>query len=156
MTFDIKSKLPSKKFMVILLLSFLFLGIAFYVYNTYITPKINPDFVPNKEFVEEKNAEYPASIYLFYADWCPYSQKAKKTWDNLKTNLNNKKINKYVLHFEEINDERDASKLKDFETTYKKTIDGFPTIIMIKDDNVIEFEAKPNQDTLNEFIHSVL
>ena len=153
---SLKEKVFSKKFIIILILSLLFLAIAFYLYNTYITPKINPDFVPNKEFIEEKNREIPASIYLFYADWCPYSKKAKKIWDNLKTNLNNKKINKYILHFEEINDERNEKELKEFENTYSKTIDGYPTIIMIKDDNVIEFEAQPNQDTLNEFIHTVL
>ena len=88
---SLKEKVFSKKFIIILILSLLFLAIAFYLYNTYITPKISLDFVPNKEFIEEKNREIPASIYLFYADWCPYSKKAKKIWDNLKTNLNNKK-----------------------------------------------------------------
>ena len=73
-----------------------------------------------------------------------------------KNKSQQQKINKYILHFEEINDERNEKELKEFENTYSKTIDGYPTIIMIKDDNVIEFEAQPNQDTLNEFIHTVL
>jgi len=39
--------LYSKKFLIILAIVAIFLGIAFYVYSTFIAPKLNPDFVPN-------------------------------------------------------------------------------------------------------------
>ena len=44
----------------------------------------------------------------------------------------------------------------DFENQYKKKIDGFPTIMIVKDDQVVDYEAEVNSDNLNEFINSVL
>ena len=35
----------SKKIFIILLIAAIFLGIAFYLYTTYISPKINPSYV---------------------------------------------------------------------------------------------------------------
>ena len=37
-----------------------------------------------------------------------------------------------------------------------KKLDGYPSIYMVKDDKVVEYEAKPKLDTLTEFIQSVL
>ena len=34
----------NKKFIIILILIAIFVGIAFYVYNSYVAPKLNPDF----------------------------------------------------------------------------------------------------------------
>ena len=35
-------------------------------------------------------------------------------------------------------------------------IEGFPTIKLIKGDEVIEYDARPNKDTILEFLHSTL
>ena len=37
-----------------------------------------------------------------------------------------------------------------------KKIDGYPTIILIKGDQVVEFDAKPNEKSLTEFINTTL
>ena len=42
----VKGALFNKKFLIIMVIVVIFLGVAFYVYNTYIAPRINPDFVP--------------------------------------------------------------------------------------------------------------
>ena len=62
----------------------IFLGVAFYVYNTYIAPRINPDFVPNREFDDDDGRPGIAELYLFAVDWCPYSKKAKPIWNTVK------------------------------------------------------------------------
>ena len=48
--------------------------------------------------------------------------------------------------------------LEKFEDKYLngKKIDGYPSIYMVKDSQVIEYEAKPDANTLTEFINSVL
>ena len=46
----VKGLLFNKKFLIIMVIVVIFLAVAFYVYNTYVAPKINPDFVPNREF----------------------------------------------------------------------------------------------------------
>lgn len=154
--------LYSKKFLIILATVSLFLGITFYVYSNYIAPKLNPDYVPNKEFIQQGSESEDgglgklADIYLIHAKWCPYSKKVKPTWDQLKGEYDGKNINNYTLKFFDIDAEKEEKKLKDFETTYNKQIDGYPTICIVKDNQVIEFEAKPNRDTLEEFINTVL
>ena len=42
----------NKKFILIIFIAVIFLGVAFYIYNTYVAPKLNPDFVPNREFTQ--------------------------------------------------------------------------------------------------------
>ena len=44
----------------------IFLAVAFYVYNTYIAPKINPDFVPNREFKSEGEIK---EATLYFLKW---------------------------------------------------------------------------------------
>lgn len=152
----VKNLLFNKKFLIIIVLVAIFIGIAFYVYNYYIAPRINPDFVPNREFDEEDSGM--AEIFFFAVDWCPYSKKAKPIWESVKKEYNNKKINNSILKFTEIDGEKNAKQLEAFENKYLngKKIDGYPTIYMVKDSNVIEYEAKPDGGILTEFINSVL
>ena len=127
------------------------------LYNTYVAPKINPDYVPNDEFNStSKNKSKYATLYLFSTNWCPYSKKVKPVWNKLKSTLEKTNINDYILNFINIDGDKDKDELTKFETDTKKKIEGYPTIILMKDNQIIEFEAKPDENTLTEFIHSVL
>ena len=44
----------NKKFIMIVVLLALFIGLAFWVYTTYVAPKLNPEYKDNKEYI---NAE---------------------------------------------------------------------------------------------------
>ena len=155
-TSNIKNMVMNKKFLIILVIVAIFIGIAFYVYNAYVAPRINHDFVPNREFDEEETGI--AEMYLFAVDWCPYSKKAKPVWNSVKKTYQDKKINNHVLKFKEIDGEKNSTELEAFENKYLngKKIDGYPSIYMVKDSNVIEYEAKPDGNVLTEFINSVL
>ena len=59
----VKGLLFNKKFLIIMVIVVIFLAVAFYVYNTYIAPRINPDFVPNREF-DDGDAK-DATLYFF-------------------------------------------------------------------------------------------
>jgi len=148
----------NKKFIIILVLIAIFIGIAFYVYNSYIAPRINPDFVPNREFTAGDGDNKFAEFYLFSVDWCPYSKKTKPVWDKLKKQFDNTEVNNYTLKFIDVDGDKDSKSLEKFEDKYLngKKIDGYPSIYMVKDNQVIEYEAKPDSNTLTEFINSVL
>ena len=152
----IRSVLFSKKFILIMFLIVLFIGIAFYVYTTYIAPRINPDFVPNREFDDRDTGV--ADLYLFAVDWCPYSKKAKPIWDSLKKRFDKKQFNNHILQFKEVDGDKNSKELEIFENKYLngKKLDGYPSIYMVKDNQVIEYEATPDKNTLSEFINSVL
>tara|TARA_Y100000591_G_C21737901_1_gene647689 strand:- start:364 stop:840 length:477 start_codon:yes stop_codon:yes gene_type:complete len=142
---------------IILLVSGLFIATAIYIFIYYIKPQIDKSYYTNDEFNDQdtKN-KYFADIYLFSAKWCPHSKKIMKIWKVLKEKYNNQKINSYNIVFKEIEEKKNKDELDKFEEDYNKEIDGFPTIILIKDNQLIEFEAKATKDNLEEFLHSIL
>jgi hypothetical protein len=157
-----KSLVLNKKFLIILFIIFVFLGVALYVYNTYIAPKINPDFVPNREFTTDgdDNEDKIANIYFFGVKWCPFSKKAKPIWESVKKTFHNTTINNYLINFIELDGDEDETQINMFEDTYLKpngkNIDGYPSIWLVKDTTAAEYAAKPNKDNLQEFIKSII
>ena len=107
---NVKSLLFNKKFLIIMVIVTIFLGIAFYVYNTYVAPRINPDFVPNREFDDDSDSK-DATLYFFSVDWCPYSKKAKPIWKKIKKQFDTKKINNTTLYFKEIDGEKNETEI---------------------------------------------
>ena len=153
----LKSMIFNKKFIIILFVVTIFLAVAFYVYNTYISPRMDPDYVQNNEFTD-KGEEMASDLYLFTAEWCPYSKKTKPIWEKLKNKYDGKSINNTSLRFIEIDGEKNEKEMENFESKFLngKKIEGFPSIYMVKNDQVIEYEAKPNFEILKQFIESVL
>ena len=47
-------------------------------------------------------------------------------------------------------------KLTKFLKDSRKKIDGYPTIILIKENEVIEFDANPTRENLEEFLQRTL
>ena len=153
----VKGMLFNKKFIIILVVIAIFIGVAFWVYTTYVAPSINPDYVPNREFTEGEGSN-TADLFMFSVDWCPYSKAAKPVWKKLTKKYNGQEVNGTLLQVKEIDGDKQAQELENFESKYLngKKIDGYPSIYMVKDDKVVEYEAKPKLDTLKEFINSVL
>ena len=152
----------NKKMLMILFLIILFLAISFYVYNTYIAPKINPDFVANNEFIQNKNAEEEnakkAYIYLFYVKWCPYSKNALEPWDKTHEKYNDTVLNNYHIQMKKINGDTEEEQMLEFEKTFMKDkkIDGYPSLFLVKDDQVIEYDTDITFENLSQFIETVL
>ena len=101
------SMFSSSKFWMITGLAVLFIGIAFYLYQYHILPRLEPTFVTNAEIDsapgqngdENSQGEPYAEIYFFHTDWCPYSPEAMPIWTGMKDKMNNKRINKHTLLF---------------------------------------------------------
>lgn len=153
---NVKGMLFNKKVIIILIVAAIFIGVAFWVYTTYIAPSIDPEYVPNREFTDETSNS--ANLYMFSVDWCPYSKQAKPIWKKLTSKYDGRDINGVSLSIKEIDGDKQATELESFETQYLdgKKIDGYPSIYMVKDNKVHEYDAKPNLETLTEFIQSVL
>ena len=58
--------LSNKKMLVIILLTVIFIIAAVVAYKTYAVPKINPEYVSNKEFITGDVKGQTADIYFFY------------------------------------------------------------------------------------------
>jgi len=150
-----KYQFSSKKFLIIIILISLFLGAAFYVYSNYIAPRLNPKFVSNREFTQQETIDN-AELYFMFAEWCPYSKKVMPIWDSLKEKYNRKKVNDYAVVFKELDGDKNEKEIDDFSKRFNKKIDGYPTIILIKQNEVIEFDAEPTKENLTAFIEKTL
>ena len=123
----------------------------YYVYNTYAKKYVNPQYVANKEFtMQDKDVNKVADLYFFYADWCPHSKEAFTEWNKLKSQIGNSKINGYQINFIEVNGEKDPG----MADRYK--IKGYPTIKLAVNNSIIVYDAKPERNTLIEFLEETL
>ena len=145
------------KFILILVAVALLIVAIHYVWKNYVSPKLNPSYVANKEFVgrgvsEDSNVAY---LKMFVVDWCPYCKKAEPIWDSFAEENNGKVIGRYKLAFEKINcTNEDDADVKSVQNQF--SIEGYPTIKLVKDNEIIEYDAKPDKDTLQQFLQTVL
>ena len=161
----IKNKFSSMNkthFVLILIFVALLLGASLYTYYYYIEPRMHPNFIPNKEFIEQDPYK-PAKMKFFYVDWCPHCKTAKPIWEKVKQKYHNKKINNTLVLFEEINCETKGGD----EIATKYGINGYPTIKLTKGEDLntsrgdsgyeeVEYDAKPNEKNLIEFLNTVV
>jgi thiol-disulfide isomerase/thioredoxin len=139
----------SKKFIIVICVAALLTGVAFYFYNFYVAPRLNPTFVENKELTSVDSGDITSvDVYYFFTNWCPYCKKARPIWDNLKEEYNNKTLNGKILTFKEVDCEKDEALADQFN------IEGYPTIKLIKGNQVVDYDAKPDEKSLREFLNT--
>jgi thiol-disulfide isomerase/thioredoxin len=127
----------------------LLIAASYYVYTTHISPKLNPEFVANNEIVEQGESS-EAELYFFFTEWCPHCKKAKPEWEKLVSEFEGKPINGTIVHFKAIDCDKDEATADEFK------VEGYPTVKLVKDGEIIEYDAKPEYETLVEFLHTSL
>ena len=60
------------------------------------------------------------------------------------------------MNFVEVNGEEQEDDVTNFEQFHKVKVDGYPTIYLVKGDQIIEYDAKPTTETLSEFLNTTL
>jgi thiol-disulfide isomerase/thioredoxin len=127
--------------------------ISYFIWKNYLSSKVLYD--SNRENNEKEQEDTKiAHLMLFYVDWCPHCKTAKPEWNALKEEYDGKNINGYVVVFEEYNCTDESSEIEELINKYK--IEGYPTIKLIKDNQVIEYDAKPTKATMEQFLTTVL
>ena len=137
-------------FMVAIIIIFISVSIYFYV------SKFKQNFKHNLENNTDNNNNNTsqAELMLFSVDWCPHCKKAKPIWEDLKQEYENKKVNGYTIIFTDIDCTNENPEVEKIINKYK--IEGYPTIKLLKNGQVIEYDAKPSKATLEEFLNTVL
>ena len=147
----------STLFIIIACVLFILVGIAYYYF--YIIPSTNAMYRANKELIDggataDSKSVTEVEILFFYADWCPHSKQAKPIWEEFKKSNENKTINGYTVVFTEIECSKENAQVEKMMDKYN--VDGFPTIKLLKNGQIIEYDAKPSKDTLTQFLNTVL
>ena len=89
-------------------------------------------------------------IFFFYTQWCPYCRKSRPAWDEFKHQWEGKAYNGHELFFTEIDCDRQEAIANQYQ------VNDYPTIKLLKGNDIIEFDAKPTVDSLNQFLSSCL
>jgi thiol-disulfide isomerase/thioredoxin len=149
-------KIPSIFTIIIGIISLLVLALIIYYIVSYAkkpkTTSTNNEFIGKGEGMNTSEKE--AEMMLFYVDWCPHCKTAKPEWEQLKSEYEGKTINGYNVIFTEINCTNDSPETEKLMNTYK--IEGYPTIKLLKDGTIIEYDAKPTKSTMVQFLNTVL
>jgi thiol-disulfide isomerase/thioredoxin len=132
----------------------LFISVACAYYYFYVVPSSNAMYRANKELGSQCGGNKEAELLFFYAEWCPHCKTAKPVWESLKSQYENKTINGYKVIFTEINCTTENAEVEKMMDKYN--VEGFPTIKMLKDGQIIEYDAKPTKETLEQFLNTVL
>lgn len=147
----------SSSTIIIILVVLLFIGIAIYYYYHHISPSMKPEYNPNHEHLSSassSSSSKQSELLLFYVDWCPHCKTAKPAWDEIKTQYENKTINGNTVIFTEINCTEETAEVEEMMNKY--SIEGFPTIKLLKDGQIVEYDAKPTKSTLDQFLNTVI
>jgi hypothetical protein len=124
------------------------IGVVYMIYKQQFP---TTSYKPNSQ---NTDASKEAEMILFYVDWCPHCKTAKPEWDQVKAEYQGKTINGYKVIFTEINCTNESAEIENVIKTYK--IEGYPTIKLIKDGQIIEYDAKPTKATMEQFLNTVL
>ena len=130
-------------------------GILYYVISNNMVPGLNKFFQQSQGKSvtadgEDAIGDKSAQLYLFKVDWCPHCKKAKPVFDEVEKELKGRPINGYVVSFKTVDCEAEPDMADKFK------VEGYPTIKLVKDGEVIEYDAKPEKDKILEFLETVL
>ncbi len=143
--------LKNKKILIVIGCSAIFICAAIFVFLTYVKPKLNKQYVANKEFTKtDSNFDSQSDLYFFYTSWCPHCKSAKPIWEKLKQDVGNSQVNGTTIKFIEIDCDQDSA------TADKFKVEGYPTIKLVHKNQIIEYDAKPDLDTLKTFLEKSL
>ena len=119
---------------------------------SFYKQQLTPSFHSSRKEGFDSNKE--AEIMMFSTDWCPHCKASKPEWEQVKAEFNGKSINGYKVIFTDVNCTTETPETEKLMTQYK--VEGFPTVKLLKDGQIIEFDAKPTKDNLTNFLNTVL
>lgn len=148
----LKGFLPSfnMKTVAVVALVCILLLVALYFYNN---KSVKSQYA--KENFENGSSDKKTAEFKFYwVEWCPHCKTAKPEWDKLKAEYTNKPINGYNVIFTDIDCTKQTAEIEKQMEIYH--IEAYPTFKLIKEGQVIDFDAKPIKDTFVKFLNTVL
>lgn len=126
--------------------------VAYFVLSSY---NKNTKYNSNREHEDDGNSSNKtAHLLLFYAEWCPHCKTAKPEWDAVKEEYDGKTINDYTVVFEEYNCSTPNAEIEELMNKYD--VGGYPTLKLIKDGQIIEYDAKITKALIEQFLTTVL
>jgi thiol-disulfide isomerase/thioredoxin len=150
------SMLPSFSWKIagIIIFTIILAVIGYFIYKS-TQDKTDSNYTPNNEGMTDGSSNgKDVEIMLFHTDWCPHCKTAKPEWEQVKAEFDGKQVNGRNIIFTDVNCTNESPDVERMMNAYK--IEGYPTIKLIKDNQIIDFDAKPTKDTLKQFINTTV
>lgn len=129
----------------------LFMVVGYYAYDRfYLKPAAN-------KFKDVSNAsrrDKEVNIFFFHVDWCPHCKKALPEWNAFKSQTDGKQVNGYLVKCVDMDCTNETSDITRAINEYK--IDSYPTVKMLREEKVIDFDSKITTTSLNSFVTTML
>ena len=144
----------NKKWVGYAFIALFFAVLAQQMYNRYVKSSSAASYYEGYSNAPNSGAAEPktATIRLFKVDWCPHCKKALPEFQQVEDEYNGKIVNGYKLDFVVVDGEDPANE----SLVNQHKIQGYPTIVLTKDGQTIEYDAKVDKPTLDKFINTMV
>lgn len=103
--------------------------------------------------VNRRNTE--AEVLFFNVSWCPHCKTAKPEWDTFESQNSGRVINGYEVKCVNVDcTDEDEPNVATMMNQYN--IESFPTVKLLKDNQVVEFDSKITSTALESFVNIML
>jgi thiol-disulfide isomerase/thioredoxin len=143
---------PHYKKILIVVALIVFSVSAYYIYNKWNQPvadKYKDIYQPNDDGANE------ATVYFFFADWCPHCTKAKPEWTAFANEKDGKIVNGTKLRCIMVDcSDPDVSDVAAKIDQYG--VNSYPTIKLVFKDNTYDFDASVTKEHLDKFVETII
>ena len=140
---------PYKRYILIMTMIVIFGAAAYFAFKMFAKPLLGEGMGSGRD-VSNHNTRSNIELYFFFADWCPHCTKAKPQWATFKSAYDGKEVNGSTIKCNEVDCTDGSSPL-----IQKYGVNGYPTLIMLKNGDQISFDSKITSDNLTQFVNSI-
>ena len=127
---------------------------SYYAYTTWYISAIDKQNITDVANLPPGNGQ-DVIIYFFFANWCTFCNAVKGDWQQFQDNYNGKMVNGYKIQCIPMDcSDKDSSTVATAKAKYGIT--EYPTVIMVKDGKIIDFDAKITQNSLSSYVSNMV
>lgn len=144
---------PYKTSSMIIAVIIIFSIVAYFSYNKYVASSVNKNVTSDIANANRRKKE--ADVLFFSADWCPHCKTARPEWNKFVNKFDGTNVGEYTIKCVDVNCTDPDN--PDIQASIQKYgIEHYPTLKMTKDDNIIDFDAKISEESLDKFVNAML
>ena len=148
----IQSKVKRYNYLFVIIFAILlFATLARYLYLQHVKQNSNKKSENKLKDPANTDAVEKVDLYFFFANWCKFCIKAKPEWERIKNEYNGKTVNSCKIKCIQI-DCSNPDDEKSAEWIAKFNIEGYPTLLLIRNDKTNKFDANITFANVKQFI----
>jgi thiol-disulfide isomerase/thioredoxin len=135
----------------VLIIFIIFFIVLYFTYYKLVKPNIKKNLL-NKEFINKEAKNDNIIIIFFKTEWCPYCKASMSEWNKFEEYIKNyyNKDNKIIVKTIIV----DCDDKPDLADKYE--VKGYPTIKLIYKGDIYDYDAKPEFNSLKQFLNTTV